>query len=38
MAQHTNMEVRDIDLLFSRQSGYATPKLVPHVIDFVVSL
>jgi ADP-ribose pyrophosphatase YjhB (NUDIX family) len=27
MAEHTGLEVGDIDLLFTQQSGYATPKL-----------
>jgi hypothetical protein len=27
MAQHTGLDVRDIDLLFTQQTGYATPKL-----------
>src|SRR5271166_3126259 len=27
MAQHTGMEVRDIEVIFNHQTGYATPKL-----------
>ena len=27
MAQHTGLEVRDIEVMFTQQSGYATPKL-----------
>ena len=27
MAEHTGLDVRDIDLLFTQQTGYATPKL-----------
>jgi ADP-ribose pyrophosphatase YjhB (NUDIX family) len=27
MAQHTDLEVRDIEVMFTQQSGYATPKL-----------
>jgi ADP-ribose pyrophosphatase YjhB (NUDIX family) len=27
MAEHTGLDVRDIDLLFAQQTGYATPKL-----------
>ena len=27
MAQHTGLEVRDIDMLFTQQTGYATPKV-----------
>jgi ADP-ribose pyrophosphatase YjhB (NUDIX family) len=27
MAQHTGLDVRNIDLLFTQQTGYATPKL-----------
>jgi ADP-ribose pyrophosphatase YjhB (NUDIX family) len=27
MAQHTCLEVRDIEVMFTQQSGYATPKL-----------
>lgn len=27
MAEHTGMDVRDIEILFTRQTGYATPKL-----------
>src|SRR6476619_5943370 len=27
IAKHTGLDVRDIDMLFSQQAGYATPKL-----------
>jgi ADP-ribose pyrophosphatase YjhB (NUDIX family) len=27
MAQHTGLEVRDIEVMFTQQTGYATPKL-----------
>jgi ADP-ribose pyrophosphatase YjhB (NUDIX family) len=27
MARHTDLEVRDIEVMFTQQSGYATPKL-----------